>query len=289
MTPASPPSLPGECSADAQTGNVGIGGESRAAPGPLAGMGVLVTRPQEQAGGLIRDLQSIGARPILFPALAILPPRDPSLMHTVIHELDSFDLAVFISPTSAERCMAAIRNTVAWPHALPVAAVGKGTAKTLQDLGFPEVLQPTSGADSEHLLALSQLQDMSGKSVVIFRGEGGRELIADTLRQRGAQITYAECYRRGLPVEADAQTILDMFAAGEIKAVTVYSIETLDNLLQLLGAAGKAYLQQTPLFVPHPRIADHALTQGFQHVPTRDGRVAGRNTTGGPACGILCP
>jgi len=267
MTHTPPPSLPGECSANAQTGNVGIGGESHAATaGPLAGIGVLVTRPQEQAGGLIRDLQRLGARPILFPALAILPPQDPAQMHAIIHELAQFDLAVFISPTSAERCMMAIRNTVAWPPALPVAAVGKGTAKTLQELGFPEVLQPTTGGDSEHLLALSQLQDMSGKSVVIFRGEGGRELIADTLRQRGAQITYAECYRRGLPVEADSQTILDLFSAGEINAVTVYSIETLENLLQLLGDAGRTYLQKTPLFVPHPRIADHALSQGFEKV-----------------------
>lgn len=236
------------------------------ADAPLGGIGILVTRPREQAAGLMNDLRQLGAHPILFPALAILPPHEQVPLQAVIARLEHFQLAIFISPTAAQRGMAAVSAIRTWPSGLPVAAVGKGTAKALHELGIEEVLQPESGADSEHLLALPQLQAMAGKEVAIFRGEGGREILAQTLRERGAQVTYAECYRRGLPMESDPAPILELFAEDKIQAVTAYSGETLDNLFQLLGNAGKDYLCRTPLFVPHPRIAERAQQLGMHTV-----------------------
>ncbi len=237
-----------------------------AADVPLQGIGILVTRPPEQAGELVKDLQALGARPILFPALAILPPRDAKPLRDVAGRLGQFHLAIFISPTAAQRGLAALGDMPAWPAALPVAAVGKGTAKVLRAWGFKEVLEPDAGADSEHLLALPQLRDMAGRHVIIFRGEGGREVLADTLRARGARVAYAECYRRGLPAEADPAPVLALFAAGGIQAVTAYSGETLDNLFLLLGPAGHGFLRGTPLFVPHPRIAERARQLGIHTV-----------------------
>jgi len=158
--------------------------------------------------------------------------------------------------------------TKTWPPGLAMAAVGKGTAKALAELGMTDVLTPPSGADSEHLLALPQLRDMAGRSVILFRGEGGREALADTLADRGAQVTHAVCYRRGLPPDADAGPVLAAFAAGRIQAVTAYSGETLDNLFQLLGPEGESFLRRTPLFVPHPRIAAHAAALGVKTLIT---------------------
>ena len=243
---------------------------SAPAEAPLQGIGVLVTRPREQARGLATQLQAMGAQPILFPALEILPPADPAALQAILAYLDAFQLAIFISPSAARLGMAAVSAARTWPAALPVAAIGKGTAKVLHAQGIPQVLEPDRGADSEHLLGLPQLQDMAGKKVVIFRGEGGREMLADTLRQRGAQISYAECYRRGLPEQADPVPVLEMFSQDQIQALTVYSSETLDNLLHLLGDAGLAHLRRTPLFVPHERIAAHARELGFETVITSD-------------------
>lgn len=233
---------------------------------PLGGIGVLVTRPREQAAGLMHDLRQLGAHPIPFPALAILPPHGQGPVQDLISRLEHFQLAIFISPTAARQGMAAVNATRAWPPGLAVAAVGQGTAKALHELGIGEVLRPDTGADSEHLLALPQLQAMAGKAVVIFRGEGGREVLAQTLRARGAQVTHVECYRRGLPTASDPEPILALFAAGSIQAVTAYSSQTLDNLFQLLGSAGRASLCRTPLFVPHPRIARHAQRLGVHTV-----------------------
>lgn len=236
------------------------------ADAPLDGIGILVTRPREQAAGLMNELQQLGAHPVLFPALAILPPHEEAPLQDVLSRLEQFQLAIFISPTAARWGMAAASAVLPWPPRLPVAAVGKGTAKALHELGIGEVLQPETGADSEHLLALPQMQVMTDNQVVIFRGEGGREILAETLRERGARVIHAECYRRGLPAESDPAPILELFAAGRIQAVTAYSSETLDNLLRLLGKAGEDFLRRTPLFVPHPRIAEHARQLGMQEV-----------------------
>jgi uroporphyrinogen-III synthase len=242
---------------------------------PLANVGVLVTRPAAQAADFMARLEALGATPLLFPALAILPTSRPEALEVVLDKLDRYDLAIFISPTAAERGLAAVGI---WPAGVKVAAVGQGTGNALLGAGVPAVLTPEQGADSEHLLALPELGALEGMRIVIFRGEGGRELLADTLRARGAQVDYAECYRRGRP-ESDPAPVLAALADARIQAVTVFSGETLDNLLALLGRSCQATLSSLPLFVPHPRIAEHGLKLGFQFIVTtgsgESGLIAG--------------
>jgi uroporphyrinogen-III synthase len=212
----------------------------------LRGRGILVTRPREQAAGLARLIEQAGGRAILFPAIEIedLPPPP------AIQELGSFDLAVFVSPTAAAKVMAQV---AAWPRALRAAAIGGGTRRELERHGITKVISPGAGADSEALL--EELQDVSGKRIVIFRGEGGRELLGETLRQRGARVEYAECYRRKRPAEASS--------FEKPAAVTVSSAEGLANLFEMLDPA---MLRSKPLFVPHPRIAEEARARGVREV-----------------------
>jgi uroporphyrinogen-III synthase len=122
------------------------------------------------------------------------------------------------------------------------------------------------------------MADVTGKRILIFRGEGGRELLAGSLRARGARVDYAECYRRGRP-QADPAPVLAALAAGQIGALTAFSGETLDNLLALLGPACPPVLFDLPLFVPHPRIAEHGRKLGFRAIqatdPGESGLIAG--------------
>lgn len=239
---------------------------------PLADVRVLVTRPAGQAAGFMARLRTLGAAPILFPALEIQPPAHPDALRAYLGNLDGYDLAIFISPTAAEWGLAA---TGTWPSGLEVAAVGRGTAKALLERGIARVLTPAGeGADSEHLLALPRLADVADKRILIFRGEGGRELLADTLRGRGARVDYAECYRRGRP-DADPAPILAELDAGRVGAVTVFSSETLDNLVAMLAPVRQDKLLAVPLFAPHSRIADHARALGFQSVHATDAGESG--------------
>lgn len=232
---------------------------------PLQGVGVLVTRPADQARQLAQLIAGAGGEAILFPALEILDAADLQPLHALIGRLEEFDFAIFISPTAVSKAMNLIRARRELPPQLVIAAIGRGSRRALEHCGVRQVIAPQQQFDSEGLLALPLFQDMRGKRVVIFRGEGGRELLGSTLRERGAHVEYAECYRRGKPA-LDAAPLLHRWARGEVQAVTVTSGESLHNLFELLGKLGQQWLKKTPLFVPHPRIAEAARSLGLEQV-----------------------
>ncbi len=233
--------------------------------GPLAGRGIVVTRPAQQAGPLAEMIRAAGGTPIIFPVLEILDTADIQPLVDAIDRLDSFDLAIFISPNAVLRAMNQIAARRAWPDGLHAAAIGKGSVKELKRFGIVDVIAPTRTFDSERLLELPQLQAVAGQRVVIFRGEGGRELLGDTLAARGASVEYVECYRRARP-RADAAPLLRAWARNEVHAVIVTSSEGLRNLFEMIGKLGQSWLRRTPLLVPHSRIAAAARELGCTNI-----------------------
>lgn len=231
----------------------------------LEGLGVLVTRPERQAGKLAQLIEQAGGNAIRFPALEIAGLADPTLLYAIIDRLEEFDLAIFISPNAVEYGIGALRARRALPEDWKVAAVGQVSARTLAKQGVEQVLVAPDGNDSEALLALPELQKVAGWRVVIFRGRGGRETLAEELRRRGAEVVYAECYYRRKP-ECDAGPLLARWRNGEIGAVTATSGETARNLRDLIGGADWPSARRTPLFVPHPRIAEIAAEAGWENV-----------------------
>ena len=233
--------------------------------GPLSGRGIVITRPREHALALAERIRAAGGDPVLFPTLEILPPEDPAAAANLIARLGSFQLAIFVSPTAAMRGSAMVSASGGWPKGPRVAAVGAGTARALEEFGCRQVISPSGEADSEALAALPELQDLRGRSVVIFRGQGGREWLRGTLVARGARVEYAECYRRGRP-DADAGGLLARWQRGGIEAVSITSAEGLENFIAMLGPTGRGYLRATPVFVPHPRIAAAARELGVSQI-----------------------
>ena len=228
---------------------------------PLAGLNIVITRPREQAAELARRIEQFGGKPLLFPLLEIKAVHDDQLLREQISRLKQTDLAIFISPNAVRYGMAAIRAAGDIPASMQIAAVGQSSAKALNELGVARVTAPTERFDSEGLLALAELQDVAGKQVMIFRGDGGRELLGDTLRARGAQVEYVTCYIRSKP-EMNAGEML----AAAPSAISVTSSEALSHLWELLGEPDRTWLADLPLFVPHERIATAARQQGWQHV-----------------------
>lgn len=210
-------------------------------------------------------IQAAGGLATLFPALEIRDVEDPKPLLALVARLDEFDLAVFISPNAVNKAMSLITAHRALPPGLRCAAIGRGGVKELARFGVTNVIAPARRFDSEALLDLPELQDVREKRVVIFRGDGGRELLGDTLSARGASVNYAECYRRGKP-NLDAAPLLKSWARNELDAVTVTSSEGLRNLCEMIGAAGRQWLRKTPVFVPHPRIAEVARELGLTRV-----------------------
>jgi uroporphyrinogen-III synthase len=220
----------------------------------LAGRGVVLTRPRELAEPFARLLERRGARPIIFPAIEIRPLTPPGMLA----HLRDYDLAVFISPTAVR---IALQAKPPWPPRL-AAAVGGGTRRELERAGARAIIAPTAAADSEALLALPELQNVRGQRVLIVRGEGGRELLAETLAARGAVVEHAVCYRREQPT-ADAAALVAAWRRGEVHALVVWSAQALDHFAAITG---DELLAALPLFAPHERIAKHARSRGAREV-----------------------
>jgi uroporphyrinogen-III synthase len=233
----------------------------------LAGRAVLVTRPEGLAERLASLLRAEGGEAVLFPTIEILPPEDPAGLVEVIGRLQAFDIAIFISPTAVAKADAAVRASRAWPPPPPLryAAVGGGTAQALRAAGFTDIIAPQGRGDSEALAALPELAQVRGKRIVIFRGQGGRETLREILEARGAEVAYAECYRRAVP-RAEVAPLIDRWQRGGVHAVSITSAEGLKNLLALLGPAGAPLLCATPVFVPHPRVGKAARALGIERV-----------------------
>ena len=230
--------------------------------GPLTGVGVIITRPARQAAGIAQQLAVLGARPIVFPAITILPPANRASLDSAHAALDQYDIAIFVSANAAEYGVPA---PDAWPAKLRTLAPGPGTAAALAATGIPHATIPATTFDSDGLLALPDLHDVAGKRVVIFRGEGGRGELGEVLRGRGAKVDYAECYRRAMPTTG-AVGLSEVLREGRAHALTLTSSEGLDNLCALLGAEDSQLLRHLPTFAPHPRIAQHARELGFDAI-----------------------
>jgi uroporphyrinogen-III synthase len=224
---------------------------------PLKGKNIVVTRPAHQSQAFARLIKNAGGRPILFPAIEIREIEDLEPFTRMVDRLDEYDLAIFISPNAVERAMSLISARRKFPRRLQVATVGGGSVKALERFGITGVVAPQGRADSEALLDLPAFAAMSGMRVVVFRGAGGRELLGETLRERGAVVEYAECYRRVKP-ELDAAPLLQAWSGKGVDAITVTSSEGLRNFSEMVGPSGREQMPGTPLFVPHPRIAEAA-------------------------------
>ncbi len=235
--------------------------------GPLRGAGVLVTRPARQAAAFAQKIAAIGGSPVLFPAIVILPVDDPAPLARVHAALDGYDIAVFVSPNAVEY---GATDRARWPAKLAVFAPGPGTAGALAAIGIGDVRIPTTTLDSEGLLALPELADVAGRRVIVFRGEGGRELLVDALRARGAHVDTIACYRRASPA-AGASGLDEAFAGSRIDAVTITSSEGLDNLWRVVAPPTREIWRARPTFVPHPRIGALATQIGLRSVETAGG------------------
>ena len=232
----------------------------------LSGLKILVTRPRDQASGLAQGITQAGGIPVLFPLLDIAPVADVQVLRQQVSRLAQCDLAIFISPNAVKYGMAAILDEPGGlPASLRVATVGAGSAKALHVAGVAEVIVPAERFDSEGLLAMPELQHIAGWRVMIFRGDGGRELLGDMLQARGATVEYVTCYRRSKPQQPVSELLL-----ASPDAITVTSSEALGYLWQMLDEQARAALLDKPLFVPHPRIAGLARSQGWKHVHLTD-------------------
>ena len=247
---------------------------------PLTGKTIAVTRPQAQAGELGRAIAARGGQPFYFPLLEISPPVDTGPLRAAAARLATYALAVFVSPNAVHYALPCLLQGRGWPPEVRPVAVGPGTVKALAGAGVTACLSPPARFDSEALLELPELSApaVAGRQVLILRGNGGRELLGDTLEARGARVDRVACYQRSGP-GAGREAFREALAAGRLDALTLSSSEALGHLLEGLQDSELERLRALPLFVPHARIAERSRAAGFTRVvltgPADAGLLAG--------------
>lgn len=233
----------------------------RAAPElALANIGVAITRPINQAKKLTQLIQEAGGNVIPFPLIEITALDDYSAFEQVIADINSYDWILFISSNAVENSLPRL-NKQGIPKQLKFAAIGPTTAKSLQSFGINEALIPEGRFDSESLLSLPAMHDMQGKKVMIVRGIGGRDVLANTLTERGAQVTFAECYQRINP-QTNCQVLAQAYNDGKLHAIVVTSSEAMRYLLAMAGESD--WLKQITICVNHARVAEQPLEMGLK-------------------------
>jgi uroporphyrinogen-III synthase len=248
----------------------------------LRGKRILVTRPAGQAVGLTSQIAARGGDAVCFPLIDITPPESWQAVDDAIARLDVYALVLFVSPNAVTHGLGRLLSQRPWPAGLAAGAIGPGTGRMLSQAGLPEVIVPCGRYDSEALLSLDPLRTerVDGRAVLILRGDGGREILAETLRARGADVECVACYRRAPP--PDGTLVVSLLRNNALDAVTLSSSEGLRNLMQLLDTDSRERLVSLPVFVPHQRIAEEAARLGLRRVvltgSTDSGLVAGMCT-----------
>jgi len=156
------------------------------------------------------------------------------------------------------------------PKNLRFAAIGPKTADALATFGVDEVLIPGRNQksddntpvrfDSESLLSLPEMHDMQGKKVMIVRGIGGREVLANTLESRGAKVSFAECYQRINP-QTNCDSLVKAYTNQRLQSIIVTSSEAMRYLLALAGR--EEWLRNITICVNHARIAETPQQMGL--------------------------
>ncbi|MEM6998771.1 MAG: uroporphyrinogen-III synthase [Pseudomonadota bacterium] len=225
---------------------------------------ILVTRPRHQASQLCELISNGGGHTILFPTIEVRPIINSDVILNRFRNLDVYDYIIFVSRNAVKVTFENYLNLKNITDKQQVLAIGSGTASVLHEIKITNILHAGIQADSESLLLIPELAQelICNKKILIVRGVGGRELLADSLKKRGAQVDYAEVYERCLP-EYGIQECHEIWQNENPDAVVVSSNEGLVNLVKLTVEADRKQLFNTPLVVMSDRNADLAKETGF--------------------------
>ena len=218
-----------------------------------------------QADNLCALIEQSGGIPIRFPVLDIIPAELNEKIKSILNALQHYQWLFFVSTNAVNFALRANNGKIDIPQHVGIVAVGQATAKALRNAGLNVDLVPEQGFNTEAILSMPQLQTLNGQSCLIVRGHGGRELLAQTLEERGAQVYYLELYRRIMP-EIDTGPVERLLHQNKLDVITITSGEALKNLLKMLDSSVHHQLLATPLAVISQRIRQLAIELGFKQV-----------------------
>lgn len=218
--------------------------EKRLAPrlaGPLAGVQVVVTRPEDRDGPLTRRLVARGARALHWPAVRFEPPEDPAPLDAALRRLSAYDGIVFTSPRAVDAVCGRVRQPAGRPW---VAAVGAATCGAAERAGWRVDLVPSTASSSGLACELAEL-DCSGSRVLFPASSIARDELPRALRRLGATVDHVTAYRTVPNESLDAGECLAALDGAPVSIVTFASPSAVRGLAACLGGEAFARLLST--------------------------------------------
>lgn len=232
----------------------------------LQGDRVLVTRPAHQAENLSQLIENVGGIAVKFPTLEIARLTDLEAIQVANVNLEAYDWLIFISANAVTmHGYYSDSDRIKKFKSVRIAAIGKSTELALQKAGYVVDLVAKNGASTEDLLAMPELLQVKDQRVLIIRGQGGREELANVLRYRGASVDYLDVYKRIVP-NIDNSNLIELLKKHLLAFITITSAEALQNLLSMVGERFKQHLLEVPLVVVSHRIRIIAAEIGFKRI-----------------------
>ncbi len=230
----------------------------------LKNLKVLVTRPKQQTELLCQRIRERGGIAIAFPTIEIVEVEQVDDLKAKLKAYLNCDIAVFTSANAVDMLFQYIKtSSFSFPKNIQCAAVGESTARRLHEHNINSVF-PSETFNSEALLEIPLLKDVLHKKVTLFRGEGGRVLLAQELKKRGANLTEVIVYKREQPNINILEWIPTL---KEIDAIVVTSNEGLHNFIDMTDALDNEWIKDKQLVVISPRIKMIAEQMGFTKQP----------------------
>ncbi|MCU6676309.1 uroporphyrinogen-III synthase [Leclercia tamurae] len=234
-------------------------------------MSILVTRPSPAGEQLVSRLRTLGQVAWSFPLIEFSPGRELPLLAGHLAALQEGDMLFALSQHAVEFAHARLQQDgQRWPDAPRYFAIGRTTALALHTESGKDIRYPLDREISEVLLQLPELQTVVGKRALILRGNGGRELLGDTLRERGAEVTFCECYQRCNKYYDGAEEAMRWQSRG-VTTLVVTSGEMLQHLWSLIPQWYREnWLLRCRLLVVSERLANLARELGWQDIRIAD-------------------
>lgn len=204
----------------------------------LSGKRIVVTRARAQTESCARLIEEAGGEVVEFPTIEIRPPDDFAAFDTALKQIETYDWLIFTSVNSVEPFLSRLKRqgkSIAALQAMRIGAIGPETAKRLEDSGLRAVLVPAR-YQAEGILDAVTPESICGRRVLIPRAAEAREILPQTLRERGAAVDVVVAYQTVLPA-VDPALLTQRFRQSEIDAVTFTSSSTVRNFVRLFGDA----------------------------------------------------
>ena len=203
----------------------------------LRGRRIVVTRARDQAEGLVRSLEALGADVIVAPAIRIEPLPDVAALRTALADVSRWRWIVFTSQNAVHVVCDSMRGWGLQPAALAtghVVAVGPKTAAALAREGIEVGLVPAETTAAGVLSALAEADNLAGAPVLIPCAQGARDILPDGLRAAGAEVEVIPVYVTTRETGNGKQLAADILQ-GLIDAVTFTSPSTVDGFVDMVG------------------------------------------------------